>query len=232
MADIKDYLWVFPIIGAVLGIITFLAPVAAWTQSGYGYYAYSLNWYYWIWGFTTISASYGPYSDTINGITENGTFLAVSIVCTIIIAIGIVALIIGGAQSKRSTEYNKNVIVISSIGAALLLIGPIVWLIGADWPYIAPYTESTFAGQEFWDWFDINFGIIAPFIGAVIAIPGIIGHWYVFKYEGAIREPKGETIGDKEPLKDKPSTLKFCPECGLKIEKEGVTFCPNCGFKF
>jgi len=124
MADIKDYLWVFPIIGAVLGIITFLAPVADFTQSVYGA---SLDWYYWIWGFTTISASYGPYSETINGITENGTFLAVSIVCTIIIAIGIVALIIGGAQSKRSTEYNKNVIVMSSLGAALLLIGPIIW---------------------------------------------------------------------------------------------------------
>ncbi|MFX1315560.1 MAG: hypothetical protein ACFE9T_06815 [Promethearchaeota archaeon] len=234
MADIKDYIWVFPIIGAVLGIITFLAPVASWTQSYSGYYGiYSLDWYYWIWGFTLISASYGPYSGRESGIIDNVSLLSVSIVCTIIIAISIVTLIIGGVLNKRSTEYNMNVIVISSIGATLLLIGPIIWLIGADWPYITPpFTESDFIGQDFWDWFDVNFGIIAPFIGAVIAIPGIVGHWYIFKYEGGIREPRKEIIGKKiTPMTTSP-VLKFCPECGQKIEQEGVSFCSSCGFKF
>jgi len=232
MADIKDYLWVFPIIGAVLGIITFLAPVAYWTQSGYGYYGpVSLDWYYWIWGFTTISTSYGPYSATESGITENGPFLLLSLVCTIIITIGIVALIIGGVQSKRRTEFNTNIIVMSSIGAALLLIGPIIWLIGADWPYIAGL-ESVVAGEKFWDWFDVNFGIISPFIGATMGFIGVALYYYYLKEKAGIREPKKETIGEKEPLKEKPTTLRFCPQCGQKIEQEGVTFCPSCGFKF
>lgn len=228
MADIKDYLWVFPIIGAVLGIITFLAPVADWNMSVYGY---SIHWYCWIWGFSTFAASSGYYGTVSEQgiITDNGV-LAVSIISTIIIAIGIVVLIIGGVQSKRSTKLNINVIIMSSIGALLLLIGPIIWLVGADWPIIDPITAPP--GENFWDWFDVNFGIIAPFIGAAIAFIGVTLYYYYLKEKAEIREPKRETVGEKEALKEKPTTLRFCPECGQKIEQEGVTFCPSCGFKF
>jgi len=72
MAEIKDYLWVFPIVGAVLGIITFIAPVADWTMS---YGSYSIEWYCWIWGFVSVRISngyYGTYGDS--QITTNDTF--------------------------------------------------------------------------------------------------------------------------------------------------------------
>ena len=227
MAEIKDYLWAFPIVGAVLGIITFLAPAADWTMSVYGY---SIDWYCWIWGLSSFGASTGYYSASELGLTTDGSLLAVSIISTIVIAVGIVVLIIGGLQSKRSTQFNRNIIIMSSIGALLLLIGPIIWLVGADWPIIDPITAPP--GEEFWDWFDVNFGIIAPFIGAVVAFIGVALYYYYLKEKAGIREPKREAIGEKEPLKEKLTTLRFCPECGQKIEQEGVTFCPSCGFKF
>ncbi|MFX1321818.1 MAG: hypothetical protein ACFFAQ_09240 [Promethearchaeota archaeon] len=227
MADIKDYLWVFPIVGAIFGIITFLAPAADWTYSYGGYI--SIDWYCWIWGLTSVSASYGPYSTNEFGLITDNMVLAVSIISTIIIAIGIVVLIIGGVLSKRSTQYNMNLIIMSSIGALLLLIGPIIWLIGADWPIIGEITTPP--GYDFWDWFDVNFGIIAPFIGTAIAFIGVGLYYYYLKEKAGIREPKRE-VGEKEPVKEKPATLKFCPECGQKIEQEGVTVCPSCGFKF
>ena len=227
MADIKDYLWVFPIIGAVLGIITFLAPAADWTMSAYGY---SIDWYCWIWGLSSFAASTGYGSTSELGLITDNVVLTVSIISTIIIAIGVVALIIGGGISKRSTQYNMNVIIMSSIGALLLLIGPIIWLIGADWPTVGDITSPP--GEDFWDWFNVNFGIITPFIGAVIAVPGIIGHWYVFKYEGGIREPRKEIIGEKAiPMKPSPA-LSFCPECGQKIMYKESKHCSSCGYEF
>jgi len=206
-----------------------------------GYGGYSIEWYCWIWGFVSVRISsgyYGTYGDS--QITTNDTLLTVSIISTIMIAIGIVILLVGGVQERRSSKYlaadrlyNKRFEIISGIGAILLIVGAIVWLAGADWPT----TDSVppIPGYDFWDLFNVNFGIVTPFIGAGISLVGIPVSYYYNYYlreKAGIREPKRETTGDKETLRKKPTTLRFCPECGKKIEQEGVTFCPSCGFKF
>ncbi|MFX1411722.1 MAG: zinc ribbon domain-containing protein [Promethearchaeota archaeon] len=228
MAEAKDYIYLCPIIGAVLGIITFLAPVIVWNWGAYGY---SIDWYYWIWGYVSVTVSsvyYGSVGDS--GITNNNSLLTVSIMCTIIIAAGIATLIIGGIQGKRNTQYDRKFEVLSSIGGILLLVGAITFLLGTDWPTTDEISAIT--GYGVWDWFEASFGIISPFIGAAIALIGVPAYHYLFTREIEIVPSKAEVREREFPKTEEIAKVKFCPECGQKVEQEGITFCPSCGFKF
>ena len=228
MAEIKNYIWVVPIIGGIFGIITFLAPVMYMNLSVEGT---SIDWYYWIWGLTTYSASdpyYGSVSKT--EFINNNTLLIVSIISIIMITVGVIIQFITGATNKRNINYSIPFMTMNGISAILLFIGPIIFLVGADWPT----TRNTGSppGYDVWDFFDVGFGIISPFIGGGISILAIPAHYGIFKYRIEQLGERKQVFKDKVTAIKKPISINFCPKCGQKMEFKDFKFCPMCGFKF
>ncbi len=229
MAEVKNYIWLFPVIGGIFGIITFFVPVMSLDLSSG---STSIDWNYWIWGLTTYSMSdpyYGSYSET--EFTNNSALLTVSIISIITIAVGVIIQFITGATNKRNINYSTPFMTMNGISAILLFIGPIVFLVGADWPTTRS-TGSFPPGYDVWDAFDEGFGIISPFIGGVISILGIPAHYYFFKYRIETLTERKQVFKDKVTAIKKPISINFCPKCGQKMEFKDSKFCPNCRFKF
>ena len=179
MSDIRKYIWVFPIIGVIFGIITFLAPVISLNLNT----IVSIDWYYWIWGLTSYRFSNpDPWDPNITEIvfTNNMTLLTFSIISMIAIAVGVTLLLIAGITSKRNIRYSKKFMVMTGISAILLIGGGIIFWVGADWP-TTPHSVSSIPGVSVWDFFDKGFSFYAPFIGGGIALLVIPLHYYVFK---------------------------------------------------
>ena len=179
MSDIRKYFWVFPIIGVIFGIITFLAPVITLNLNAYD----SIDWHYWIWGLTSFRFSNpDPFDPKVTEIifTNNIKLLTFSIISTIAIAVGVTLLLIAGITSKRNIRYSKKSMVMTGISAILLIGGGILFWVGADWP-TTPHSLSSTPGVSVWNLFDEGFGVYAPFIGGGIALLAIPLHYYVFK---------------------------------------------------
>ena len=179
MRDIRKYIWVFPIIGVIFGIITFLAPVISLNLNS----GDSIDWYYWIWGLTSyIFSNTDPWDPNVLEIvfTNNITLLMFSIISMIAIAVGVTLLLIAGITSKRNIRYSRKFMVMTGISAILLIGGGILFWVGADWP-TTPHSISSTPGVSVWDFFDEGFSVYAPFIGGGIALLVMPSHYYVFK---------------------------------------------------
>lgn len=178
--DMKKYIWVFPIIGAIFGIITFLVPVISLNISTY----YSIDWYYWIWGLTSYRFNdpdpWDPYSVSETAFTNNDQLLTVSIISSIIILVAVITLLIAGVSSKRNFRYSKKIMAITGFSAFLLIVGGIIFWVGADWP-TTPKTGSAHP-ESVWDYFDEGFSVYTPFIGGTIALIGMSMHYILFKF--------------------------------------------------
>ena len=204
MSDIRKYIWVFPIIGVIFGIITFLAPVISLNLNTID----SIDWYYWIWGLTSYRfSSPDPWDPNITEIvfTNNITLLTFSIISMIAIAIGVTLLLIAGITSKRNIRYSKKFMVMTGISAILLIGGGIIFWVGADWP-TTPHSVSSTPGVSVWDFFDKGFSFYAPFIGGGIALLVIPLHYYVFKRK--IWTPAVSKRRIEKPAKRKEVSLK------------------------
>lgn len=188
MRDIKRYFWIFPTFGVIFGIITFLVPVLTLSLSAYDY---SMDWNYWIWGLSSYSQSYSDpyYMESISSIefTNNTSLLTSSLISTIMIAVGVIALLIASINSKRHTSYKKNIMTMTGFGAILLILGGIIFYIGADWP-TTKNTGPGPPGVSVWSMFDQGFGVFTPFIGGIISLLGTPVYFYFFKYrvEGSV----------------------------------------------
>ncbi|KKN62054.1 hypothetical protein LCGC14_0515490 [marine sediment metagenome] len=178
---LKKYIWVLPIIGVIFGIITFLVPVISLNLSAYS----SIDWNYWIWGLTSYSIT-DPYDpDPMFNISEiaftnNNTLLTFSIISSIMIFVAVIILLSAGITSKRKIHYSRKFMIRSGASAILLIVGGIIFWVGADWPT----TQKTGGapGLSVWDYFNEGFSVFTPFIGGGIALIGMSVHYILFKF--------------------------------------------------
>lgn len=235
MANMKDYIWVFPIIAGILAFIAIVTPVASINLMG------TVTANLWMWDLYIYN--YGGMLVGTDFITEPMVMIP-SLIATILIAIGGVGSLVSGITLKRNDKIRK-VIIPSAILGILFILAELLWLIlvPLNFPiesYLGPPPPGV--TYDFWNinaygismsLHTVNFGVIGGFLAAGLAFGGAGAAYY---YSKEREEKIPEKKEPKPPVeKTKPSdapTLKFCPECGADIEDPSLKFCGKCGHEF
>ena len=222
MSTIKEYAWVFSLVGGVLTLIALLTPAASDFYSGY---LVSGSFMVWMWGLVSLNFSDYEYDIYIHEVafTDNIRILIPCIICSMII-LACVIVIIASAINYRKVERGAEMWLFSAI---TIIISTIAWIIAIEAAYI-------FESMSFWLEVNPGFGVIGPFIGASLALAGFGVSKISAKEREPIQVPEKRYVprvprveAQKTQVSEK---LNFCPKCGYKIEQKEHRFCRNCGF--
>ncbi|NVM19017.1 MAG: zinc ribbon domain-containing protein [Candidatus Lokiarchaeota archaeon] len=221
----KYNIWVIPLVAGFCAIIAILAPTAYFSYGG-------VTWNWWMWDFTTMSAiGYESVSLFISEVD----FIIPAIITTFAVLLSAINLFIISNTTRKRYLNTKNFELMSLISAVMSIGIMIYYIIALDIAfYDGLIVEGTLfpAGFHFWDTFSPGFGIIMPFISAIIAFIGIGVFRYYSKRIDDIIPPKMGTVQEYIPMSKSMGSLNFCPECGYKLLQADANFCTNCGFKF
>ena len=241
MAEAKDFIWLCPFIGAILIGISLFTPAA---YEAHGIY----NSFVWMTGFMVLTGGAEPetgfFAEPFTGEVIPG-FIIPGIIAIVIITVSTIILFVS-ALTHRGKETPGSWIV---FGIALI-VGAIIFIAGVEigvatyWSNQEPpiYEVSFWGGPPGYE-YNPGFAVIAPFIGGGLAILGfIIGR--ALGREEVIGKPKAVPQVEKPvpvaetppptpaPATEEAKVVRFCPECGTKIEQADATFCTVCGHKF
>ncbi len=207
MVGIKNFMWVFPIFGAVFGILIFVFPVMNWYLDAY----YFMNWSYWIFGLAYYRYIGHDITDPrvfeIN-FTTNLNLLIVSFITMILISVAVIFLIIAGISNMRKSLYNKKFMTRTSIGTILLFAGGILFWVGAGWP-TTPHSLPYPPVSSVWNLFNGGFSAYTPFIGGGIALLGIPLYYYILKTRVEKSAQGKETSLKTKGFKEKTGVKKY-----------------------
>jgi len=223
MGEIKDYVWAFPLVGGVLGLISLLTPTAYFSYPGS-----TMN--IWMWGLFSVQIGY----QSITRFTADLAELSLSLTCSAIVLISLIALISSGTSHKKKMRMGVMKKAAWLTPSILLIIGTLMWMVGLE--LISIYG----VGFSFWSNMNPGFGVIGMFISAALSIIG----YGVSKMKAPRREEiiipmkKGFMAPEREIgapgseiTKSTLTSFKFCPNCGQKIISQEHRFCTNCGFE-
>lgn len=232
MAELKDYVWLFPFIGAILVAIGLFTPAAIYHITGS-----SITELYWMHGLIIlIGGSDGPdvqFVDKLGLLVPGIISLTLITICTIIMFVS--------ALTHRGKETPG-----SWIALGILLIGGAIYFIAGT---AVGFAISRMIELDITEWVRFwgnrspGFAVIAPFIGGGLAILGAILGKTIGKQEGISKSKAVSQVEKPVTMPETPAltlsttheqdkVIRFCPECGTKIEQIGGAFCSVCGFKF
>jgi len=217
MSERKDnmqYIWITPLFGGLLAFIGLLTPAATLST-----YIFGSSAQIWMWGLFSVRI-WDIYEGhiTTTRITGDPIELTISIIATLVVLIGVIGLF-SSANTSRKLGFAKQKGVVPSI---ILIIGALIWIIGFE-----VYSQIS-TGASFWDFMGPGFGVIAPFLGAVVTL---IGYAAV---KTSPKRPQEPVTPIKSTIETQvntyaPHSLKFCPSCGEKIAEANQQYCINCG---
>ncbi len=217
MGDNTEHIWILPLIGGIVALIGLLTPAASVSIL---YNSVQV----WMWGLFSIRQF--DYLQlgyiTTTRFTQSPVELIISISATLLVFSGALGLV-SSANSSRKTGITGKKWITPSI---LLIVGALVWIIGIE------ISTQIDVGMSFWEYINPGFGVIGPFLGAILSLIG---------YAAAKMSPKRPkeviTLKESESLapydySQVPHSFKFCPDCGEKVVDINQQFCVNCGFNF
>ena len=226
MAGIRNYIWFFPFIGAILTAISIFTPSLVFPL------ATSFVLHYMDGFYIVVGGGYGPEV----GFTRIPGILIVGIISTILIVICTLILFIS-SLSHRGKKAPSSWIVLG-----IILIGGTIYYIGGSQLAYFIYTIINYGyPYSFWQGAIPSFASIAPFIGGATSIISFIVGRSIGDQEVDIKptskEIPSESIYSAPIVEDvsQPFTTeatqiaKFCPVCGVKLENPEGRFCPSCG---
>ena len=229
--DSSDYLWLFPLFAAIIANIAILTPTAHFGSGG-------TTWDWWMWAFTSLGVSgYYPVSVFVFELD----LIILSIITTSVMVLSVINLIIFSVSSRKKKSKMNNFTVRAVLSGLLLMIIMIYYAIAMGLAFFdgvliegVPFPP----GFHFWFEFRPSFGIILPFISAILLFVGA-GMFRRYSNEGFSRvQPSTGYRVDYGPPKSDIATRyipsgarNFCPECGQKILRPDTNFCTNCGFR-
>ena len=150
MVDIKKNLWIIALIAGILGLVSLLIPAFGDVYGGD-----TLN--VWFWNMYTVNGD-------VDFIDTEEALYNIGIGTTIILIVGTVITLLSGILAKLKESKTLNLI-LYMVGGILLLIGPIVF-----------FGATTAEYEGFWDFYNINAGMVLPFIaGGLAVLVGIYG---------------------------------------------------------
>ncbi|MFX1567027.1 MAG: hypothetical protein ACFFCV_01520 [Promethearchaeota archaeon] len=226
MTGIRDYIWFFPFIGAILTAISLFTPSLVF-PSGINFVLQFMDGFYVI-----IGGGYGPSV----GFTHIPGLMIVGIISTVLLAICTIILFISAFSHRRKKAP------VSWIILGIILIGGTIYYIGgSQLAYFIYRIINDGYPTSFWQGRIPSFASIAPFIGGGTSILSFIvsritGEQEVDikpvdkkeSYENIYRAPINEELSHTFPTAQ-THIAKFCPVCGVKLENPEGRFCPSCG---
>lgn len=192
--EIKEYLWLIPLVGAIIIVIGFFTPAAVMNFFG-------IKGNFWMWGYYTISG-WGVNQSGFFDLDLLGTgnnigmqMMAVSIISVILIIIGMIGSLVAIYLVKINKFPNNEIIGI--LMGAMALVGAIIWAAGMNIEIVpsSQFWDATY----FWDISEMGFGVIGPIIGGIIVI---IGNLIIMYKDKIFVELKGDTLPLRENLDD------------------------------
>lgn len=223
MGEIRNYIWTFPLLGGILTLIALLTPAV---------YIYEIGDYIflWIWGLFSVQIHDYYYDTTYNltTFTDNELILIPSIICSVFIFVGILALFSSSYSFRKEIKkgnIEKNRGLAPSI---IIMISTIAWMISMEISFIVGP-----GSMSFWSAYNVGFGVIGMFLGAIFGMIGYGVSKYMAKQRGEVKflPKKGFQIKFSSDPTITASNFNFCPECGQKIISETQRFCMNCRFE-
>lgn len=218
-----EYVWSIPLIGGILAIIAVLTPVAYFGEMG-------VSWNWWMWNLIVLGV--GGYGSESIFISEMD-FVIPSLITTGIMILSIISLLSLAAKARARKLDVKNFESVSILIGALIIGITIYYLIAMDSAFYdglviegVPFP----AGYHFWQLFSPSFGVIGPFLTAILAFVGAGAFRYYSKRREDLIPSKMGDFERKGPITKSMGVLNFCPECGEKIISETQRFCMQCGF--
>ena len=149
----NNYVWGFPIIGAIFSLIALLYPSAYVEVT----FIISMEARIWMWGYVYTKIGLKEKS----GFGTNPDFMFTCVVSTSIVIISAIMLIISAnnvrTNSKTAIQVKKQWLLFG----ILLIFATIFWSI---------MMEAITPG--FWDLFDVGFGLTGVIIGGILALIG------------------------------------------------------------
>lgn len=167
--DFRDFIWVFPLIGGIITLISLFTP-AAFVFRMWDFV------FFWMWGLLVIHYS-SIELGTFNSITFNDNMLILipSIISSIVIFISVIILFVSSYFCRRERN-EQNIIKSRGLGPSILIIvSTILWMITIEIAFIGPVSIS------FWNTYNSGFGVIGMFLGAIVAIIGYGISRYIVK---------------------------------------------------
>jgi hypothetical protein len=244
-----DFVWIFPLLAGICALIAILTPTASYSMMG-------ISWSWWMWDFSVMTyIGYPPVSFFVTELD----FIIPSIITTSAMLLSVVNLfILAGTTKKR--KLNTKDFVLMSLISALLSIGIMIYYAFAvafafnDGMIIEGVTFPP--GFHFWSEFNASFGMVLPFISAILSFIGLglFRHYVnqrgdfapiktvtptkevVTPPKSSVTPPKYQVATRYAPASVPTTSLptgarNYCPECGKKITRTDAHFCTNCGFK-
>jgi hypothetical protein len=218
------YVWSIPLLSGILAIIAVVTPVASINTMG-------ISWNWWVWNLSVLGVS-GLGSESVF-ITEVD-FMIPSLITTSILIFSIISLLLLALKTRTRKLDTKNFESISVIIGVLLIGITIYYSVAMDIAFYDGIVVEGIpfpAGIHFWDLFSPSFGVIGPFLSALLALIGAGVFRYYSKRKGDLIPSKMGIIEKKGPIIKSMGGLNFCPECGQKIISATQRFCMNCGFE-
>lgn len=156
--EIRDYIWVIPLVAGIFAIIAILSPTAFYDGG---------SWDWWMWDLTTMVDN-----STSLFILE---FIILLTITTSAVLLSAVNLVILSIRTKKRNLNTKDFELMSIISAVLLISVMIYYIITMDLAFYdrLPIMSSIWEGDRFWDVFHPGFGIFLPFISAALSFIGI-----------------------------------------------------------
>ncbi|MHA2289467.1 MAG: zinc-ribbon domain-containing protein [Promethearchaeota archaeon] len=227
----SDYLWIFPLLAAICASIAILTPTAHFGSGG-------TTWDWWMWAFTTLGVTgYYPVSLFVFELD----FLILSIITTSVMVLNVLNMIFFSVSSKKK-KLKTNNFILRAVLSGLVLISIMIYhaftMASAFYDGLSIEGVPFPPGFHFWFEFRPSFGIILPFISAILLFVGA-GMFQRYSKEIVYPvQPKPEYTGGYIQSKSDvatryipPEARNFCPECGYKLLRPDTSFCTKCGFK-
>ncbi|TFG24123.1 MAG: zinc ribbon domain-containing protein [Promethearchaeota archaeon] len=216
---IKDYIWVFPLIGGFLIILAVLTPAVYYRLGP----IYS---YIWLWGLKVTSSG----SSWVSGF--NYIDLVVYVVCTILILIAGIKLIETSNKVRLGRMDLKDVDLLWLELSILAIVAIIIWIVILSIATTSTQTRTTLTTTtttttNIWSYHQVGFGVIGVFMGAIITLIG----FGLTRYEPTPKKTPtpARIMPQQTTLQPVPSpSASTCPSCGAGLRPIDQ-FCPKCG---
>ncbi|MFX0074897.1 MAG: zinc ribbon domain-containing protein [Candidatus Hermodarchaeota archaeon] len=233
-----DFIWIFPLISGICSVVAILTPTASYSMFG-------VSWSWWMWDFSLMTyIGYPPLFFFISEID----FIIPSIITTSAMLLSTVNLFILSSTTRKRKLLTKDFTLMSLI-SALLTIGIMIYY---AFSVALAFNDGLLVegvefppGYHFWSEFNPSFGLILPYISAILSFVGLglFRHYTTrrgvfvplkesYPPEIVSTPPKPKSIVEATPILVSKEGLNYCPECGHKLIRPDANFCTNCGFKF
>ncbi|MFX0023894.1 MAG: hypothetical protein ACFE9S_16325 [Candidatus Hermodarchaeota archaeon] len=166
MSYIKKKLWLLPMIGSILTLISLFTPITTLSYSG----SFSIQWMF------QLGLRIEPAIEFLlwRGVTlEEIPLLFLSITLSLINFASSILLIFLTLKYKRNSISYLKLKKQCLLFGILIIISTLTWIVVMEVFYIISW------GVSHWQFYSPNFGVIGPFIGSAL----IIGGFFLLKKE-------------------------------------------------